>query len=107
MLMKRRDFMKLSAGFGVAMTTLAPLSPVRAQTKSCFQGIRRSTPRLSNRGGDRESGQEAGGRDKWAALGPDVSVDATGRRERDHRTDEDRRRPLLPRQRRVVGAGLH
>jgi tripartite ATP-independent transporter DctP family solute receptor len=36
-MMKRRDFMKLSAGFGAAMTTLAPLSSARAQTKSVFK----------------------------------------------------------------------
>jgi tripartite ATP-independent transporter DctP family solute receptor len=35
--MKRRDFMKLSAGLGVAMTTPAPLSPARAQAKSVFK----------------------------------------------------------------------
>jgi TRAP-type C4-dicarboxylate transport system substrate-binding protein len=35
--MKRRDFMKVSAGFGVAMTTLAPVSPACAQTKSVFK----------------------------------------------------------------------
>ena len=34
--MKRRDFMKLSAGFG-ALATLAPLSPVRAQAKMVFK----------------------------------------------------------------------
>jgi tripartite ATP-independent transporter DctP family solute receptor len=31
--MRRRDFMKLSAGFGASMATLAPLSPARAQVK--------------------------------------------------------------------------
>jgi tripartite ATP-independent transporter DctP family solute receptor len=31
--MRRRDFMKLSAGFGASMATLAPLSPARAQAK--------------------------------------------------------------------------
>src|SRR6266702_1302116 len=35
-LMKRRDFMKLSAGFG-ALATLTPLSPVRAQAKMVFK----------------------------------------------------------------------
>jgi tripartite ATP-independent transporter DctP family solute receptor len=35
--MKRRDFMKLGAGFGVAMTTLAPRTPARAQAKSVFK----------------------------------------------------------------------
>src|SRR3979411_2272051 len=34
--MRRRDFIKLSAGFGEA-ATLAPLSPARAQTKSVFK----------------------------------------------------------------------
>ena len=34
--MKRRDFMKLSAGFG-ALATLTPLSPVRAQAKMVFK----------------------------------------------------------------------
>src|SRR6202048_328077 len=34
--MRRRDFIKLSAGFGAA-ATLAPLSPARAQTKSIFR----------------------------------------------------------------------
>ena len=34
--MRRRDFIKLSAGFGAA-ATLAPLSPARAQTKSIFK----------------------------------------------------------------------
>lgn len=31
--MRRRDFMKLSAGFGASMVALAPLSPARAQAK--------------------------------------------------------------------------
>ena len=31
--MRRRDFMKLSAGLGASMATLAPLSPARAQAK--------------------------------------------------------------------------
>ena len=37
--MKRRDFMKFSAGLGVAglATSLTPLSPVRAQTKAVFK----------------------------------------------------------------------
>jgi tripartite ATP-independent transporter DctP family solute receptor len=35
--MKRRDFMKVSAGFGVAVATLAPLSPLRAQSKMVFK----------------------------------------------------------------------
>jgi tripartite ATP-independent transporter DctP family solute receptor len=35
--MKRRDFMKLGAGFGVAMTTLALRTPARAQAKSVFK----------------------------------------------------------------------
>src|ERR1700694_321608 len=35
--MKRRDFMKLSAGLGAAVATLAPLTPARAQTKSVFK----------------------------------------------------------------------
>src|SRR6266487_2828173 len=35
-LMKRRDFMKLSAGFG-ALATLTPLSPARAQAKMVFK----------------------------------------------------------------------
>jgi tripartite ATP-independent transporter DctP family solute receptor len=37
--MKRRDFIKLSAGFGAAglATGLAPVSPARAQTKSVFK----------------------------------------------------------------------
>ena len=34
--MKRRDFMKLSAGFG-ALATLTPLSPARAQAKMVFK----------------------------------------------------------------------
>src|SRR6202140_369997 len=34
--MKRRDFMKLSAGLG-ALATLTPLSPARAQAKSVFK----------------------------------------------------------------------
>src|SRR6202140_1048189 len=34
--MRRRDFIKLSAGFGAA-ATLAPLSPARAETKSIFK----------------------------------------------------------------------
>src|SRR3984885_282684 len=38
-LMKRRDFMKFSAGLGVAglATGLMPLSPARAQTKAVFK----------------------------------------------------------------------
>src|SRR5258708_5897579 len=36
-LMRRRDFIKVSAGFGAAVATLAPLSPARAQTKSVFK----------------------------------------------------------------------
>src|SRR5258707_14037127 len=35
-LMNRRDFMKLSAGFG-ALATLKPLSPARAQAKMVFK----------------------------------------------------------------------
>jgi tripartite ATP-independent transporter DctP family solute receptor len=35
--MKRRDFMKLSAGFGAAMASLPPLSPADAQTKTVFK----------------------------------------------------------------------
>ena len=35
--MKRRDFMKLSAGFGAAMASLPPLSPAGAQTKMVFK----------------------------------------------------------------------
>jgi tripartite ATP-independent transporter DctP family solute receptor len=35
--MKRRDFIKLSAGFGATMASLAPLSRARAQTKSVFK----------------------------------------------------------------------
>ena len=35
--MKRRDFMKLSAGFGAAMASLPPLSPAGAQTKTVFK----------------------------------------------------------------------
>src|SRR5260221_675053 len=34
--MRRRDFIKLSAGFGAA-ATLAPMSPARAQAKSAFK----------------------------------------------------------------------
>jgi len=36
-LMKRRDFIKLSAGFGAAMASLPPLSPAGAQTKTVFK----------------------------------------------------------------------
>src|ERR1700685_4875271 len=36
-MMKRRDFMKLSAGFGAAIASLPPLSPAGAQTKSVFK----------------------------------------------------------------------
>src|SRR5260370_29560942 len=75
---------------------------VRAD-KIGFQGIRRSARRLSDRGGDREFGQEARSRNKWAALGPDVSVDATGRRERDHRTNADRRSSAVACQRGIDG----
>jgi tripartite ATP-independent transporter DctP family solute receptor len=35
--MKRRDFMKLGAGFGAAMAGLPPLSSARAQTKTVFK----------------------------------------------------------------------
>src|SRR6202158_1655897 len=35
--MKRRDFMKLSAGFGAAMASLPPPSPAGAQTKTVFK----------------------------------------------------------------------
>jgi tripartite ATP-independent transporter DctP family solute receptor len=35
--MRRRDFMKLSAGLGASMATLAPLSPARAQAKTVFK----------------------------------------------------------------------
>ncbi|HTB04866.1 MAG TPA: TRAP transporter substrate-binding protein [Bradyrhizobium sp.] len=35
--MKRRDFMKLGAGFGAAMASLPPLSSARAQTKTVFK----------------------------------------------------------------------
>jgi tripartite ATP-independent transporter DctP family solute receptor len=35
--MKRRDFMKVGAGFGAAVATLAPLSPLRAQSKMVFK----------------------------------------------------------------------
>ena len=35
--MKRRDFMKLSAGFGAAIASLPPLSPAGAQTKTVFK----------------------------------------------------------------------
>ena len=35
--MRRRDFMKLSAGFGAAAASLSPLSPARAQAKSVFK----------------------------------------------------------------------
>jgi tripartite ATP-independent transporter DctP family solute receptor len=35
--MKRRDFIKLSAGFGAAMASLPPLSPAGAQTKTVFK----------------------------------------------------------------------
>jgi tripartite ATP-independent transporter DctP family solute receptor len=34
---KRRNFMKLSVGFGMTAATLAPLSPARAQTKAVFK----------------------------------------------------------------------
>src|SRR3984957_13857602 len=35
--MKRRDFMKLSTGFGAAIASLPPLSPAGAQTKTVFK----------------------------------------------------------------------
>lgn len=35
--MRRRDFMKLSAGFAPAAAALAPLSPAPAQTKMVFK----------------------------------------------------------------------
>src|SRR5882724_3535632 len=35
--MRRRDFMKLSAGFGAAVAAFAPPSPARAQAKSVFK----------------------------------------------------------------------
>jgi tripartite ATP-independent transporter DctP family solute receptor len=35
--MRRRDFIKLSAGLGASMATLAPLSPARAQAKTVFK----------------------------------------------------------------------
>ena len=35
--MRRRDFIKVSAGFGAAVATLAPLSPARAQAKTVFK----------------------------------------------------------------------
>ncbi len=35
--MRRRDFIKLSAGFGAAMASQTPLSPARAQTKTIFK----------------------------------------------------------------------
>ena len=35
--MRRRDFIKLSAGLGSAVAGLAPLSPARAQAKSVFK----------------------------------------------------------------------
>ena len=35
--MKRRDFIKVSAGFGAAVATATPLSSARAQTKSVFK----------------------------------------------------------------------
>jgi tripartite ATP-independent transporter DctP family solute receptor len=35
--MKRRDFMKLSAGFGAAIASLPPLSPAGAQTKTVLK----------------------------------------------------------------------
>jgi tripartite ATP-independent transporter DctP family solute receptor len=35
--MKRRDFRKLSAGFGAAIASLPPLSPAGAQTKTVFK----------------------------------------------------------------------
>ncbi len=86
-------------GSGDAEATIAS---ARA-SENGFQGIRCSTSRLSNRGGDGESGQETRGRHQWAALGPDVSVDATGRRERDHRADADRCDPDVACQRGING----
>src|SRR3954453_4362237 len=35
--MKRRDFIKMTAGLGAAMATTTPLSPAFAQTKSVFK----------------------------------------------------------------------
>ena len=35
--MRRREFMKLSAGFGIAVTALGPSSSARAQTKAVFK----------------------------------------------------------------------
>src|SRR6202048_2072792 len=69
-----------------------------------IQGIRRSAPRLSDRGGDREFGQKTRSCHQRAALDPDVSLDAVGRREGDHRTDPDRRHPDVACQRRSHGA---
>src|ERR1700686_3602421 len=45
------------------------------------------------RGGDREFGIKTRSCHQRAALDPDVSLDAVGRREGDHRTDPDRRHP--------------
>src|SRR5450432_4615330 len=36
-MMRRRDFMKLSAGFGAAVATTAPILPARAQAKMIFK----------------------------------------------------------------------
>ena len=54
--MKRRDFIKLGAGLGAALTA-AP-RPARAQAKDGVQGLRRSTSRLSDGGGDRKPRQK-------------------------------------------------
>src|SRR5450631_2394398 len=91
---KRRSW-----GSGDADATIAS---ARA-SKIGFQSVRRAAPRLPHRGRDRESGQEARGCHQRAALGPDVSIDAARRRERDHRTDSDRCDPDVARQRRDDG----
>src|ERR1700692_717042 len=51
--------------------------PRAGASEAGFQGIRRPARGLSDGGGDRKSRQEARGRHRWPALGPDVSVDAT------------------------------
>src|SRR6266404_7363795 len=72
--------------------------------ESGLQGVRRSAPRLPDRCGDGKSGKEARGRHQRAPLGPDVSVHAARRREGNHRTDADRRRPDAARQRGIHGS---
>ena len=100
--MKRRDFIKASAGFGAALVTTKPLSSACAQTKSVFKASDVQPAGYPTVAATEESGQETRSGDQRAALGPDVSVDAARRREGNHRADANRRDPNSARQR-----GLH